>query len=241
MIWVTFVGEGRSGHTVLSGALGSRLDARISEEQKYISKWRRGYNWNQIMQHLNQSGVGHARRDQGWPNLQRYDELLLVGDKCGWDAVNEYRKRGAPATILKDFEEFMDMPVKTLVTVRHPLDNITAWVDSPKYKRIFPDEALRFRRMIRRYKQFHEAAWDILQYADYQVVPHEALCAHPNMALQEISDFIGLPKNKEWRREAGKRIHTKPHLRRDDIKWPTEYIDRVDAFIAESPLLEYYR
>lgn len=241
MIWINFVGEGRSGHTVLSGALGSRLDTRISEEQKYIKKWREGYNRTQIMNHLNQSGAGRARQAQGWPNLRTYKKLLGVGDKCGWDAVNEYRKRGAPATIIQDFGKFMEMPVKNIVTVRHPLDNITAWVDSNKYKRIYTDEGLRYRRMIRRYKQFYTAAWEILQGTDYTLLQHERFCADPRGTLEELTAWIGLPEDPQWLEAASARIHKKPHLRRDDIQWPAEYIDRVDMFIAESPLLECYR
>jgi len=165
MIWLNFVGEGRSGHTVLSGAIGSRMDTLITEEQKFISKWRRGFSREGIFQEVQHAGAGRTRKAQGWPNLTEYTNLRVIGDKAGWDAVNEFTKRDAPASIISDFSAFMGgMPVKTLVTVRHPLDNITAWVDSPKYKRVFSDDHLRFRRMIRRYKRFYTAADHTTEY-----------------------------------------------------------------------------
>jgi hypothetical protein len=218
------------------------MDVRMSEEQKYISKWiRSGFTQKQIMDHLYQSGYGKERKAQGWPNLKDYNTLRAVGDKCGWDAVNEYRKRGAPVDLIKGFESFMGMPVKTVVTMRHPLDNITAWVDSSKYKRIYTDEGLRYRRMIRRYKQFHDAAWEILQHTDYKIIHNEELIADTEVTLQDLTDWIGLPKDPKWLSATSERIWKKPHERRHDIEWPHEYVDRVNAFIAESPLLEYYR
>lgn len=242
MIYLNFVGEGRSGHTILSGAIGSRLDTKIAEEQKYISKWRRGQTKEEILSALMSAGAGSTRRGQGWPNLTTFNTLRVIGDKAGWDAVNEFNKRGAPKTIINDFGAFMAMPVKTIVTVRHPLDNITAWVDSPKYKRMFSDDHLRFRRMIRRYKRFYTAAAIILEGTDYRVVPHESLCADPNGMLQSLADWLELPNDKAWRREAGGRIHSSPHLRRDDVNWPEGYFEeRLVPFIAENPLMETYR
>ena len=215
---------------------------RMAEEQKYISKWRRGFTRDEVLAHLHQSGIGKARAQQGWTNLQMYREpLLVVGDKCGWDAVNEYRKRGADREIINQFGEFMEMPVKTLVTLRHPLDNITAWVDSSKYKRIYGNEGLRYRRMIRRYKQFYTAAAEILEGSDYMLVHNEELIADPSHMLQRISDYLELPLNREWRRSSAKRVWSKPHQRRHDISWPEEYATRVEDFIQECPLLEYYR
>lgn len=242
MIWLNFVGEGRSGHTVLSGALGSRLDVKLSEEQKYISKWCRGYTREQVLEEQMAAGAGRTRRLQGWPYLTEFTDLRVIGDKAGWDAVNEYNKRGAPATIISDFSVFMEMPVKTIVTVRHPLDNVTAWVDSDKYKRIFSDDRLRFRRMIRRYKRFYTAAWTVLQGADYRIVPHEELCNDPNTVLQRLADWLELPTSRDWRRDASSRIHSSPHRRRDDVEWPEGYFEeRLVPFIQDNPLMEYYR
>src|SRR5258706_15413327 len=102
MIWLNFVGEGRSGHTVLSGALGSRMDVKLSEEQKNISKWRRGHSKEQVLKEHMAAGAGRTRRQQGWPNLDSFNNLRVIGDKAGWDAVNEFNKRDAPTTVINN-------------------------------------------------------------------------------------------------------------------------------------------
>lgn len=242
MIWVEFCGEGRSGHTVLSGALGSNPHVRISEEQKYISKYLRGYTQQEILVLLGQSGVGRARQAQGWYNLQSFTEpLQVIGDKCGWAAVNEVKKRDAPTSIINDFSQHMGMPVRTLVTIRHPLDNISSWASGNKYKRMYSDVPLRFRRLVRRYKQFYDTALDILQETDYMIVNHEELIAHPSETLQIISDYLELSANRPWRRASAKRIWNKPRLRRHEVDWPQASLDNISKFIDEHPLMEYYR
>jgi len=242
MNWVNFIGEGRSGHTIISGAIGSHPNARVSEEQKYISKYLRGYSPQEIITLLSSSGVGHARADQGWPNLQTFTRpLKVIGDKCGWDAVNEVARRGAPNSIVCDFESYIGMPVKTLVTIRHPLDNISSWANGDKYKRIYPEKGLRFRRLVRRYKQFYETAWGILQETDHMIINHERLIANPNDTLQRISDYLELPANRPWRRGSAKRIWSSPRIRRHDTEWPKPSFDNIQRFIQEHPLMEYYR
>jgi hypothetical protein len=243
MNWVTFVGEGRSGHTIVSAILGSHPHMRMGEEQKYISKfYRQGWTREQIIEHNLDSGLGKARKLLNFPNILTHEEpLLAIGDKCGWDAVMEYRKRGAASTLLTDFGAHMGMPVKTIVTLRHPLDNITNWVSSNKYKRIYGDDGLRFRRMIRRYKQFHDAAIPLLEDQDVFYLHNEELISDPHVVIGQLSDWIGLPRDQEWLDDCAARVFTKPNQCRGNIDWPEEYVSRVTDYIDSCPLLEYYR
>jgi hypothetical protein len=167
---------------------------------------------------------------------------MVVGDKCGWDAVNEYMKRDAPHDIITRFGDHMGMPVKTIVTLRHPLDNISAWVSSPKYIRMFGDEGLRYRRMIRRYKRFHTAADDlVLSCPEPFFLHNEDLIADPHSTIGDMSDWLGLPRDQKWVDMCASKVFKKPNQRRNQIEWPEEYVQRVTDFIDECPLLERYR
>ena len=243
MNWVTFVGEGRSGHTIVSAILGSHPHMRMGEEQKYISKYiRSGWTREQIIEHNLASGVGRARKLLEFPNILTHEEpLLAIGDKCGWDAVMEYRKRGAAPTLITDFGVHMRMPVKTIVTLRHPLDNISAWVDSNKYKRVYSDEPLRYRRMIRRYKQFHDAAIPLLENQDIFYLHNEELIADPYVVIGQLADWIGLSHDQEWLDDCASRVFKKPNQRRSEIDWPEEYVKRVTDYIESCPLMGKYR
>lgn len=243
MYWITFVGEGRSGHTIVSAILGSHPHIRLAEEQKYISKWcREPWDKERILNHLYQSGEGVERRKLGFPNILTYEEpLLAVGDKCGWDAVNEYRKRGASSDIITRFGNHMGMPVKTIVTVRNPFDNISAWIVSPKYQRLYKDNNLRFRRMIKRYKQFHDAANEIIKNQDVFYLYNEALISNPSEVIQELSDWLDLKSDREWRRYCASRVFKKPNKRSETLNWPEVYRQRVLTYINDNELLARYR
>jgi hypothetical protein len=241
--WITFVGEGRSGHTIVSGILGSHPHIRMSEEQKYISKWCRGSTRDEILRALFNSGPGKTRAGMGFSNLRTFTEPLhSVGDKCGWDAVNEVHKRGQSPDILTRFSEFMDLPVKVIHTTRHPLDNITAWLSSPKYQRMFNDKDLLHRRMIRRYCRFYEAAEQVMVGQDVFHLKNEELIANPNDTIQRLSDWLGLPPNRPWRRASAKFVASKPHRRRDEYPWIEEYREQVLTWrvLERFPSLECY-
>jgi hypothetical protein len=164
---------------------------------------------------------------------------MVIGDKCGWDAVNEFTKRDAPATIISDFESFIGMPVKTIVTVRSPYNNIGSWVQSPKYQRMYLDRDDLFYRMVKRYRRFYKSAWEILQGVDYFILPHERLVATPNDTLQRLSEWLELPTHKSWRRDTSSRIWKTP--RAHNLEWPQKHRQAVADFISEHPLMEFYR
>ena len=244
MYWLTFVGEGRSGHTLVSGILGSHPNVRISEEQKYISKWCRGISREDIIRALLASGGGKYRRSMGFENLDTYTEpLLVMGDKCGWDAVNEVKRRGQASDILTRFSDFIEMPVKVIHTTRHPLDNISAWVDSPKYARLYPERDRRFNKMIARYCKFYEAAEEIMAGQDVFHLRNETLIENSSDTIQKLSDWLDLPPNKGWRRASAKYVNATPHRRRDACNWPDKYLDQVNGsrVLDRFPSLSYYK
>jgi len=215
----------------------------MAEEQKYIGHWYRdGWSRDRILQEVMACGIGRARKKLRFKGILEHQEpLMVVGDKCGWDAVSEYRNRGATQDILTQFSAHMEMPVKTIVSLRHPLDNISTWVLSPKYKRIYADDNVRFRRMIRRYRRFHDAAEQLIEGQDVFYLYNEDLIANPNQTIQDLSDWLGLPPKRGWRRASALRVFSEPRQRRHQLNWPKQYERRVVDYINTSPLLERYR
>jgi hypothetical protein len=250
--WITFVGEGRSGHTIISAILGSHPHIRITEEQKFISKWCRGWTKEDILKGLFKSNdggyLGHRpygyRANMGFSGLRTFtDPLLVIGDKCGWDAVNEVAKRGQSPDILTRFSEFMELPVKVIHTSRHPLDNIASWINSPKYKRAHPDDEFRTNRMIQRYTKFYQAAEKTMEGQDVFHLRNEELISNPSQVIQDMADWLELPHNRPWRRYCAARVFDRPNLRRDEVVWLKNFKEEVlgDRVINRfSTLREYY-
>ena len=218
MIWITFVGEGRSGHTAVSGILGSHPFVRLSEEQKYVSKWRRGYTKDEITGSLLSSGKGKYRSEMGFTNLDSDKKTLIaIGDKCGWDAVNEVQYRKGDTRILSQFGEAMEMPVKVIHTTRHPLDNIASWVNSPKYLKLHGGKTQL--RMIRRYSRFYEAAEKVMDGQDVFHLRNEELIRDPRGLIIELVAWLGLPACHPWIDDVVKLISPDVHRGRDEVEW----------------------
>ena len=256
MNWITFVGEGRSGHTVISGILGSHPHVRISEEQKYVSKWLRGMSREDILSDLHASGTGRYRRNMHsriaespgvsrsirFENLGSYeDPLMAVGDKCGWDSVNEILKRKGDPRILDYFGEAMGMPVKVIHTSRHPLDNIASWVNSPKYLRLHGDDIES--RMVRRYSRFYEAAEKIMEGQDVYHLRNEELIHNPEGEIIKLATWLELPILHPWIDEVSHMISGSAHRGRDEVNWNERLKQEVlgSRVIGRYPSLAYYK
>lgn len=244
MNWITFVGEGRSGHTVLSGILCSHPHVIVAEEQKYVSKWIRGFSRDDILKALYASeGGGVTRKAMGFPNLKTHtDPLAAIGDKCGWDAVNEVKKRGESPDILTRFSKFIGMPVKVIHTSRHPLDNISAWLASPKYQRMYGNTELLHRRMVRRYCRFYETAELVMEGQDVFHVRNEELIANPRETIRSLAEWLELPADEKWLETSAGFVNPSPNRRRDQYPWIEEYKEQVLTWrvLERFPSLDYY-
>ena len=251
MNWVHFVGEGRCGHTIISAILDSHPNASISEEEKPVSRWCRDpavWTRDTIIARTINTGLGKERKaivaSTGLTGLRTpKDNLLVMGDKCGWDAVNEFKKRGAPSTILTDFGKMVDMPVKVIHVSRHPLDNISAWVQSPKWIRLHPEFYPRARVLIRRYSRFYTAAEEVMEGQDVFHLRHEELCKNPLTEITALCAWLNLPVQDEWLKMVSGAVYKKPNNRFEKEPWTEqELVDMVYwRIIDKYPSLEYYK
>lgn len=240
--WLTFVGEGRSGHTILSGAIGSHPYARIAEEQKLLAKGlTRDFTQADVLKVARGAAAGRTRRGQGWTGLDHHLEpVAVLGDKCGWDAVNLARKGRTIGNPLVEFEQFIELPVKVIVTVRNPWDNIATWAVSPKYQRIHGQDRVLI-ESIRRYRRFYTAAHELIQGTDYRVVYHEELLERPHAILNDLREWLELPEDEEWMSHCLGLIWADPREKRHLVNWGEDDIHRTRWIIDNNPLMEYYR
>ncbi len=233
--WINFVGEGRSGHTIISAILDSHPNVRLAEEQKLITKWwRDDWSREKIITEVKECGHGKERKPKALSGSLTWEEpLLAVGDKCGWDAVNLIKKQGATTNVLNEFGEHMDMKVKTIHTLRNPHDNISAWIASPKYQRQWPDLHYRTRMSIKRYARFYGTANDLLEGNSHFTLYNEELCASPAYILKLLCIYLDLPVVEPWLSTAAASVFEKPHKRVGEFEWDPELRDMVDWRIID--------
>ena len=233
--WITFVGEGRSGHTIVSAILDSHPNLRIAEEQKLITKWwRDDWSRDQIITNVKQCGQGKERAPKALPGSLTWNEpLLYLGDKCGWDAVNLIKKQGAESDVLSKFGLHMGMGVRVIHTIRDPYENISAWLDSPKYKRQWPDLRYRTRMSIKRYSRFYSTADKLLTKYPAFSLYNEELCLDPKNVLIRLCTFLDIPVVEPWFSNAANSVFKTPHKRSDSIEWDKKLWDMVGWRIVD--------
>jgi hypothetical protein len=227
--WITFIGEGRSGHTIVSAILDSHPHVRLAEEQKYITKWTRdGMTREEIIDAAKKCGHGKERKLKALPGSLTWEEpLLAIGDKCGWDAVNLTRKGGQGVDVLDRFSEHMQMPVKVIHTIRNPYDNITCYLDSPKSNRIWKDEHTLYRMCIRRYARFYDAANKLLEVYPRFDLYNEEIIENPERTLTKLCVFLDLPVVEPWLTNAVNSVYKKPNERSKRREWPVEWEEQM--------------
>lgn len=230
--WLEFIGEGRSGHTVIAAILDAHPNIRISEEQKWLTKWLRGERLTRevIFKGVHECGMGRERMKYKIPNssqLMYSSPLLVMGDKCGWGATLEVKKRGHPPTLLSDFSKHLKRPIKLLHTIRNPFDNLASWYVSPKYKRLYPDPDVRIRFCMRRYARFYKSADRVIQENDTYHVANEELIASPINTISGIFEWLGVPVTPDQISLYSSVLLSAPTNKSKDMVWPENYRDMM--------------
>ena len=230
--WITFVGHGRSGHTIISAILDSHPNVRVAEEQKYIAKWsQQGWTRDKIVPHLLSSGQGKERKFKALPGSGAWTgehKRLAVGDKWGYDAVGLVRTGRASVEVLKEFTDHMGMDLKVIHTIRDPYDNICAWLDSPKYKRMYGTGNSLYMKSIRQYTRFYEYADRLLKRYDHFDLHNAEICADPRRVITEMAEYLELPVVEPWLTNAANSLFKRPNKRADRHDWPDKWVRNID-------------
>jgi hypothetical protein len=242
MKWLAFVGEGRSGHSVVAAILDAHPNAYISDEAKVMGKWYNDkFKKDDIFRWVSSFGIGKE-----WPVIvgQRVSEnpLLVIGDKCGWEPANLYKK-SSDIDILHKFGGVVGCDIKIIHTTRNPYDNIAAWFQSSKYKRMWgKEDTHRLRMAVRRYVKFYQYAEDLLGHYDVYHLRNEELCKAPRREITRLCEFLELPVIHDYVRRAAEVVNSKPNRRSLRMDWPDNYLEMVRwRIIDRFPSLAYYR
>ena len=234
--WITFIGHGRSGHTIISAILDSHPNVRIAEEQKYINKWsQQGWTRDRIISHLLQAGQGKERKLKALPGsgpwVEGKHERLAVGDKWGYDAVGLVRKGKASVEVLDEFASYMGMKLKVIHTIRNPYDNVCAWLDSPKYIRQWGTGDYMYRMAVRQYVRFYDHAFKLLNRYDHFDLYNDEIIAQPRETITKLCEYLELPIVEPWLTNAASSLYKKPNVRSANREWPAEWLEAIDQRI----------
>lgn len=238
--WLSFVAEGRSGHTLLAALLDAHPCIRISEEQNLVRKGLHGeMNREQIISKVHESRWGKEkkrfRHNRLGEMINRPGNPTVLGDKYGWEC------RKLPVTLYEDFGQRFDFRPKIIAMVRDPYAHVSSWCVSSKYKRVWgPRLEDRLRLGIRRLARFYTKAQQVADRHDILILSLEELVYAPRDTLIKAAMYLEVEPDSEWLRTAPEFVWSKPRIKECD--WPDRYVEMVQwRLIDRFPLLERYR
>lgn len=238
--FVVFVGNPRSGTTLVRSLLNAHPSVLISNEVHVLRCIAAGESWNSVLGRI----LDNERQFSAQPVWTGYDynvpqvgsavaqpSIRVIGDKkaCRTSQLIE-----ADPTLIRRLQDWSRLPVRFIHCVRHPFDVITT-----KTRR----NGLPLRQNIDRYFRSEQAAisvHDAVGDESYLRIYQEDLIDRPEHVLQELLQFIGLDAFDSYVRACRSVIYDKPRNSRHGIKWPASDIVEVEKRTKRFPHLHSY-
>ncbi len=221
-----FIGQPRSGHSLVGALLDAHPDVLVSIELDALSRVRDGVDRAALFSEI----AGHARRFEAAGRLHMsYDysvpgawqgalrRLRVIGDKKG--GRSSWWLHDEPG-LLDRLCETVKVPVRIIHVVRSVWDNIATI--STRGRPL--DEAIHW------YFETCEAIEGVkarLPAGALHELRHEAMVADPRRQLYALADFLGVERNVRWADACAAMIHPTPSRTRDRVEWSAAQRDIV--------------
>jgi hypothetical protein len=240
--FVIFVGQPRTGHSIVGALLDAHPNALIAHELDALKYVGAGYDRRRLFAllvraerariaagHLSSTGYQYLVDGQ-WQG--RYESLQVIGDKKGGRST---ARLGADIGLLDRLRATVGVDVYVVQVVRNPYD-VIATMQRRAPKRRLPDVV----------DLFFDLA-DSVDEVRRRVAPdrfhelhHDALISDPAATLGDLCRFLSLPAPADYLGACSAIIFDAPRRTRSDVGWTPELIERVAARSAEHPSLAHY-
>ena len=241
--FVIFVGQPRTGHSIVGALLDAHPNALIAHELDALKYVEAGYDRRRLFAllvraeqkriaagHLSSTGYQYLVDGQ-WQG--RYEHLQVIGDKKGGRST---ARLGDDIGLLDRLRATVGVDVYVVQVVRNPYD-VIATMQRRAPKRQLTDVV----------DLFFELA-DTVDEVRRRVAPdrfhelhHDALINDPAATLSELCRFLALPAPADYLDACSAIIYDTPSRTRGDVAWTPELIERVGTRAAAHPSLEHYR
>lgn len=230
--WLLFVGQSRSGHSLVGSLIDAHPDAVIAHEIHALKHLLRGANIVELTRairlnaHLfDRLGRAYTGYDYQVPGQWqgRCRNLVLVGDKKGNGATRLLRRY--PDGLAR-VEARLGQPIRFINVIRHPLDNIAT-----KAMRTGVSLAEAARRFLANAETLDALARDRPE--QVKTVYLDDLTANPKGVLADLIAWLGLTQDAPGYLDAAAGlVFTEAKRTRDQVTWPAGLIDAIRADVA---------
>jgi hypothetical protein len=255
-----FLGEGRSGSSILGALLDAHEDAVIAHELNVLERLETDVSRDRIFLEILDNSAKEARRGReatgyayGVPNQWqgRFRRLRVIGDK----------KAGGSSKILsvdpdriQALADRVGVELRGIHCLRNPFDNITTIasrrrgaIESRREDFEFRPEDIEVRRediecAIAGYFETTRTIEALKRHCGDRILDlrHEDFVAEPKGGLREMCTFLGLRTSAEYLEDCAKIVYTNPNRSRDGFDWPRDLISTVETQMREFDFLAGY-
>ncbi len=227
--YAMFIGYPRSGHTLVGSLLDAHPDMVISHELDALRYLRAGFSRDQIFSlilHKDKVFTGKGREWTGYDYAVeglwqgKYRNLKVIGDKKGGGSSRHLQ---AKPNIIEKLREKVQMPVKLIHIVRHPLDNIAThkrkYSIGPTLQEAIDDYFARVEANAKLKTEVDPDEWCELT--------HEEFIADSEKSLTTLIEYLELEPYEDYIKAAADKVFNSPSNSRTKIEWPQEMVDQV--------------
>jgi hypothetical protein len=236
-----FLGNPRSGHTLIGSLLNAHPEMVLANELDALAFIEAGYSRRQLFWLIHERDRWFARSGSRWEGYSykvpgqwqgKYESLRVIGDK---KASRSTLWLGYDPTLLDALAATVRLPMHLFHIVRNPFDNITTMARKSASGSL--DQAIDFYFGICSTVQAVESAAGAHTLVTLR---HEAFIEDPPAVLAQMCAALGLDASAVYLDACAGIVFKSPNQTRTKIDWPAEAIARVNAEIEMYRFLRGY-
>lgn len=234
---VLFVGQSRSGHSLVGSLIDAHPDAVIAHELHALKHLFKGAGINELSSAIQHNahlfdllGRAYTGYDYAVPGQWqgRHRKLTLIGDKKGNGTTRLLRRYPG---CLDELEKRITIPIRFINVIRDPFDNIAT-----KARRTGVSATEAARRFFANVSTLD--ALTNVRPTQVKTVYLDDLIERPEVVLTDLVTWLGLSIDEPGYLEAASSlIFERPKRTRNQVDWPAGLIEQVLADCARSPSL----
>ena len=234
-----FMGNPRSGTTLVRSLLDAHPMVVLSNELNAMKLMENGHSWQSVLRQILQNSIRFKRAPvwTGYSYSVQYGEkdspamIRVIGDKKAGYTTKMIRD---DSTVIMRFLQWVPLPVTFVHCIRHPMDVIAT------------KSRCNQRSIVKNMKTYfnHEAA---VAFASRVVgqkqiirVYLEDLIHRPEDVMRSMLTVLELPVDETYLHACASAVNPATHETRHQIRWSSEMIEEMEKRMAAISHLKYY-
>lgn len=238
--YCTFIGCGRTGHSLIGSLIDAHPDMVMSDELNVVTLIEKRFSKQQIYSLIIEESKNQAKEGRevtGYsyqvPNQWqgKFNNLKVIGDKFSTTTTAILQQKPYLLALLK---KRLNTEIKFIHITRNPYDVIKTFTTR---------EGIELNVAIELYTLACQAIAEVKSQIKSDCLlefSHEAFVQNPQEYLTKICNFLAVEIPINYLEDCSSIVYKSPHKSRYEIDWDRESINSVNQIIAKFPFLQNY-